>query len=145
MPKVDNRWIGYKNKKSGEFGEQLVEAALVRRGFEMVEKVNTPWVPVRRGGRIVSAFVTKKVSGDFRAIETPSGRSVLVEVKTKDSKTLPFSAFEPHQIYALDKNHRCGGISLIAWVREGQIIIIPWPRPGFYAGQSIKFSPEMAT
>ena len=138
MP-VNRHWIGFKNKKVGDFTESLVQAALNRLGFVLVEKVNTPWCPVRQGGRIVSAFVKDKVSGDFRAVEPGTGRSVLVESKASDTDTLPWSRFEPHQVIALNQHHMANGLSMIAWVRQGVVHLIEWPVPGFQHGKSLLF------
>jgi penicillin-binding protein-related factor A (putative recombinase) len=141
MVKSDPRWTGFKNKKVGEFSELLVEAALKKLGYVLVEKVNTPWVPIRRGGKIVGAFVTKKVSGDFRAVHAGDGKSVLVEVKSKDADTLPWSAFLPHQIDALNAHKAAGGLTFVAWVRKGEVHIFEWPVPGLAPGKSLLYKP----
>lgn len=144
---VDMKWVGFKNRASGEHAEILVKAALQRLGLRMVEKVNTPWKVIFRdgpGGRrtVQHAFPVEKVSGDFRAVEPSTGRSVLVESKNHDADTLPFSTFRPHQILALTQNHEAKGLSLMAWVRKGEVHLIEWPAPGFGVGKSLKFNPE---
>lgn len=140
--KSDRRWQGYKNRASGELGEKLVSLALQKMGFRMVEKVATPWRVIFKNHRPIHAFPVEKVSGDFRAIEPSTGRQVLVEVKTHDADTLPWSSFQPHQIHALQENSDCKGLSLMAWVREGVVHIIYWPAAGFGPGKSMKYAPE---
>lgn len=120
----------------GEQGQDLVEVALVARGFKMIEAVHTPWRVIRKMGRIVGAFPVKKVSGDFRAVTT-GGVSVLVEVKGRDGRNVPWSAFEDHQREALSDHAACGGISLVACVRDGEIKFYDWPVPGFGPGKSL--------
>lgn len=117
-------------------GQDVVEKALEARGFKMVESVNTPWRVIRKMGRIVGAFPLKKVSGDFRAITT-GGVSVLVEVKSRDGGSIPWSAFEEHQREALSRHSALGGISIVATVREGVVHFYDWPIVGFGPGKSI--------
>ena len=133
----DSRWIGYKNRAEGDFTQELTERELNRLGYRMVEAVNTPWKVIRNGKRIVGAFPVAKVSGDFRALEPMTGRSVLVEVKSHKGDTLPWSAFEDHQRRALEEHHVTGGISLISWVIDGKVLIWKWPVEGFGPGKSI--------
>jgi hypothetical protein len=72
------------------------------------------------------------------AIEPSTGRKVLVEVKTNENPTLQWSDFETHQIAALMTNVTCKGVSLVAWVRGGQVHLMEWPIPGFGPGKSLK-------
>ena len=101
-----------KRQRNGALAEELVYRDLIRRGFCLVEKVEVPFrVNKRTGG--VSA--RRKVSGDFRAVDPRDGRSVLVEVK-HHAETLPYSAFRPHQLVALEEHASAGGVSEVAWV-----------------------------
>jgi hypothetical protein len=139
----DRRFIGYKNRATGDFGQDIAKAHLERIGYRMVERVHTPWKVIFANGaggrrRVVAAFPMEKVSGDFRAVEPMTGRNVLVEVKTNENSSLPWSAFEDHQTRALEENHVLGGISLIAWVKGGVTMIYRWPVADFVPGKSIK-------
>lgn len=130
---------GKRNQKSGEFGEAIVRRELDRRGFRMVEKVNTPWKVLWRNGKPFHAFPMEKVSGDFIGIEPLTGRKVLVEVKAKDEGTFPYSMLEEHQARALQENHICNGVSLLALVRGMKAQIHRWPIDGFGPGKSLKW------
>lgn len=134
-----------KNKKTGELGEGFVKRELERRGFKMVERVHTPFTVIRRGDQIVGAFPKERVSGDFIAIQPLTGRKVLVEVKTKDEGTFPFSLLKDHQARALNENHICGGISLLALVRGIQTQIHEWPIEGFGPRKSLKWGTTPST
>ena len=122
----------------GKAGESLVKARLIAMGYNMVETVHTPWGLIRRGGRIVGAYPVEKVSGDFRAI-TDEGKSVLVEVKSREEGNLPWSAFEAHQREALTLHNSCNGITYIAWVRGEEIQMWRWPVDDFAEGRSLKW------
>ena len=128
-------------QRNGALAEELVQRDLIRRGFRLVEKVEVPFrVNKRTGG--VSA--RRKVSGDFRAVEPGTGRSLLVEVK-HHAERLPYAAFRPHQLVALEEHASAGGISEVAWV-DGVFVAFPilrmiaWAdlkRIGFGPGKSI--------
>lgn len=127
---------------NGEATEKLVELEMCRRGDRLVEKVE---VPFRIDTRTGHQYAKRKVSGDFRAIrsiEVPDiigvevntfgdakvfGVSVLVEVKHHDER-LPWSAFRPHQVLALDEHMIAGGITEVAWFDGRALRFIPWAR-----------------
>ena len=133
-------------QRNGARAEEAVARALANRGFQMIEKIEVPWSVDRAGKRYARA----KVSGDFRAVdplrvrlspgvEIDLGRSVLVEVKKHDMR-LPWSAFRPHQIDALKRHRDLGGLSIVAWVDRGEILLIDWDvieQKGFAPGNSI--------
>ena len=130
-------------QRNGALAEDLVYRDLIRRGFRLVEKVEVPFrVNKRTGG--VSA--RRKVSGDFRAVEPGAGRSLLVEVKNHAGH-LPYAAFRPHQLVALDEHASAGGISEVAWVDSAFaafpiLHVIAWAdlkRIGFAPGKSIEW------
>lgn len=111
-------------QRHGAVGESHIEARLVAWGFVLVEKVHTPWkVLFGKGGRIVRAFPVEKVCGDFRAVMRPSGRSVLVEVKSRESGPLSWTDFEAHQHAAMKAHSDAGGLTLIGWCRPGECLI----------------------
>lgn len=125
-----------RNRKRGKRGETLVKQELERRGLHLVEKIEVGWGIKRdRRGSIKGAWPLEKVSGDYRAI-TSRGRSVLVEVKSKEER-LPWSALRPHQREALDKHAAVGGLSLLAWVHDGEVSIMQWPVEGFVKRTSL--------
>jgi len=116
--------INRRNRKAEYNSKEAAAAQLRAMGFRMVELIQTGWRVVRdRHGRIVNAFPLEKVSGDIWAV-APGGRSVLVEVKARD-RSLRWSDFEPHQRQALDEHAALRGLSLVAWLHQGQFYVIP--------------------
>lgn len=113
-----------RRQQNGDLSEKMVELALSRRGFLLVEKVEVPFRIDRRTGQ---QFAKRKVSGDFRGVQPGSGRSLLVEAKHHDER-LSWSAFRPHQITALDVHMAAGGITEVAWIDRGSLRFIPWSR-----------------
>ena len=135
---MKGRSIQSDNRKAGNAGEAIAALELRRRGVAMVEPMPTGWGIVRgKGGRIVDAFPIAPVSGDFRGIMPVSGRSVLVEVKTRDG-SLPYSMLESHQHAALQLHHDLGGLSLVVWVHDGIVSVMRYPIAGFRFRTSIK-------
>lgn len=128
---------GRQSQKVGKNAEEAVRLALQTAGYRMIERVATPWTVTFQGGRPKAAFPTSKVSGDFRAIEPGTGRSVLVEVKCRSGR-LRWSDLRPHQRQTLDEHHRLGGISILAWVTEDEVRLLRWPVEGFGPGRSLK-------
>lgn len=138
QPNEKARMVGRANKKRGDAVERRVGRLLSDMGYVMVEKVNTPWKIIRAGGKIVDAVPERKVSGDFRGVNT-LGQSMLCEVKSRATR-LPWSAFEPHQIEALDEHAK---YSAHTWVffhdtTTDRISRFRWPVDGFGPGQSLK-------
>ena len=127
-----------RRRASGEVGQEIVRLEMRRRRFKMVEAVHTPWRVVRKMGRIVGAFPVEKVSGDFIAVGE-NGRKVLVEVKSRETGNLPWSAFEDHQVAALSENVSVGGLSIVAWVQGTTVKFYHWPIQDFGPGKSMKW------
>ena len=130
-------------QRNGALAEELVQRDLIRRGFRLVEKVEVPFRVNKRTGSISAR---RKVSGDFRAVEPGTGRSLLVEVK-HHAERLPYAAFRPHQLVALEEHASAGGISEVAWV-DGVFVAFPilrmiaWAdlkRIGFGPGSSLEW------
>lgn len=134
---MKGRSIQSDNRKAGNAGEAIAALELRRRGVEMVEPMPTGWGIIRKGNRIVSAYPLAPVSGDFRGVMPVSGRSVLVEVKTRDG-SLPYSMLESHQHAALQRHHDLGGLSLVVWVHDGIVSVMRYPIAGFRFRTSIK-------
>ncbi len=137
-----------RRQANGETTEQMVEMEMRRRGDRLVEKVE---VPFRIDPRTGHQYAKRKVSGDFRAIcpcrrrtvpggeEFDLGVSVLVEVKHHEER-LPWSAFRPHQILALDEHMMMHGITEVAWFDGVTLRFIRWERfreIGFGPGRSV--------
>lgn len=133
-----------RNARKGKAGEVAAEYALEQLGFKMIEKIGTPIIilgkPKRSGKALSGRFLFgEKVSGDRRAIEPGTGRSVLIEVKTCADK-LQFSKLRDGQPEALTKHAELGGLSLLVWVEESEhaVYVMEWPIDGFRSGTSLK-------
>lgn len=114
-------------QKHGATGEHIVAGRLRSWGFVLVEKVHTPWrVLFGRGGRVERAFPVEKVCGDFRAVAPPNGRSVLVEVKSREDGPLSWSDFQRHQHDAMVAHANAGGLSLVGWIAPGACMIFAY-------------------
>ncbi len=141
--RAHNYRASYRSKRNqavGEFSQDMVRHHLERMGFKMVERVHTPFTVIRRLGRVVGAFPKEKVSGDFIAIQPLTGRKLLCEVKSRESGVFPWSMMEDHQRRALDENHICGGISMLALWCGGKIDVRIWPVLDFGPGKSLKMT-----
>lgn len=133
-------------QKRGEDTERDVGSALRSLGYRLVEKSEVSF-GLRKGDREggQKRFARKKVSGDFRAVEDRSGRSVLVESKACDGGRLPHGKFRRHQLDALEEHHQAGALSLVAWTDGGVLRLIPWTAfrlIEFGTGTSVEFVPE---
>jgi len=130
------------SNKIGQRGEEKAKERLLELGFLMIEKVENAWKVARnKGGSISRAWPAAKVAGDFRAVEPPFGRSVLVEVKHTGSRNLRWSDFSEHQPIKLSEHSAAGGLSLVAWVvNEGAVYVMRWPidEALFRKGKSLK-------
>ena len=136
---------GHKSKSLGEVGELIARRALIDLGYAFIHRINTPWI-IKRGanGKILSAHAGNKVAGDWRAVHPASGRSILVEVKLRDSDTLAYSDLEKHQHRSLHEHHEAGGTSLIVWVHERVPYVLRYPVEGFKPRSSIKIADAVA-
>lgn len=120
------------NREAGEAGQRIVAAVLRNLGVARVEPVHTPWRLKRRGGRIVGATPMAKVEGDLRGIIPPTGRSVLVEVKSRvsDDPARPqavvwsWGDLEEHQHEALAGHAKAGGLALVGLVWPGGVAVV---------------------
>jgi hypothetical protein len=128
---------------SAKKGNQTQADALPKLAqyFALVERIESAFRIIRgQGGRILNAIPVAKVSGDFRAVIPPSGRSVLIECKWRSDKLL-FSDLEKHQHEALSNHTACGGLSLILWVNDrGFFLFDPLQFPDFRPKKSLTLS-----
>lgn len=84
-----------------------------RRGEALIQKISTPWVVVRNGKRIVSAYPEGKSTLDFRGTVKP-GISISFDCKeTKDKRGLPLSIIADHQIDYIKFALKVGEVSFI--------------------------------
>lgn len=68
------------------------------RGIALVQKISTPWVVIRRGKQIVSAYPEGKSTLDFRGTVAP-GIPISFDCKeTEDGRGLPLANIPEHQI-----------------------------------------------
>ena len=83
--------------KSFEEEVKLANAAYLERGIALVQKISTPWVVIRRGKQIVSAFPESKSTLDFRGT-VKGGTSISFDCKeSEDERGLPLKHIQPHQ------------------------------------------------
>jgi recombination protein U len=90
----DMRNIG----KGFEEEVKLANEAYLQRGIALVQKISTPWVVIRRGRQIVSAYPEGKSTLDFRGT-VAGGLSISFDCKeSEDERGLPLKHIQPHQI-----------------------------------------------
>jgi len=137
MAAMRNSQLQAQRQQNGEDAEDRVETALLQRGLKLVEKVEVGFGVTHEGRRYAKA----KVSGDYRAVEPGTGRSVLIESKAKATKDrLSWGDFREHQPVKLDEHMIAGGITEVAWTCMGSLRFIPWSefrRVGFGPGKSV--------
>ena len=103
--------------------------ALRRHGYLRIFKLNE--------ARTASGVRTRKVPGDYSAIEPKTLRSVLVEVKATESDRIVFSRLEEHQVEELNDHTAIGAPGLLVLVFKDSAHVLSWPIHGFKKGTSI--------
>ena len=84
--------------KAFEEEVKLANNTYLQRGIALVQKISTPWVVIRRGKQIVSAFPEGKSTLDFRGT-VKGGLSISFDCKeSEDERGLPLKHIQPHQI-----------------------------------------------
>lgn len=136
--------MGKRSQSLGDVGERLARIALEQMGFDMVERIHVGyklirWIDARK--RLARVAPVDRASGDFRAVVPGTGRSVLVEVKTRSQHDdrLLFSDLKQHQRAALSEHARAGGLSLLVWIAadgdwidvDRDLYVLEWPVDGF--------------
>ena len=130
---------GKRSRDIGAAGEQLTRFALQRAGLAEIERVHTPFrIHRNSAGKVENVSPMEKVSGDFRAIDPETGKSVLCEVKTRAGDRILWSDLEEHQVRALDAHAKHGAIALLSVVLSDKAILLRWPVSGFGKGKSIR-------
>jgi len=133
------------NAKKGNKTEDIAKRALEDMGLLCVESINRDWIirwgydPIKKRQKVIDAIPKKKIAGDMTAIEPSTGRFVLIEVKSKDTKTLPYSVLEDHQVQSLNAKMAAGAICLLVWVRLGEVKIYRWPIENFKPKKSLRW------
>jgi hypothetical protein len=111
---------------------------MIRKGSNRWRVVK--WLKPYRGGSPGTAKVIpegrQRFESDWRAIEPKTGRSVFVEVKSREDKLL-HSDLKEHQRALLDKHRENGGLSLVVWVSFAGVHVLEWPVEGFEEGTSL--------
>jgi hypothetical protein len=132
---------GRSSQQRGEAGELLVRAALQKIGLKQIEKIHTPWRIIRDDkGKVIDAVPLEKVEGDFVAIDPNTGKKVLVESKWRQFPRLAYGDVKIHQHRSMFDNDAYGGISILAWVRDGRVKLMRYPVLKFEPNKSIKWA-----
>jgi recombination protein U len=100
------------------------------QGRAAIHKVPTEFIPLRRGGKIVSAKVENKAGVDYMG--AAAGRALAFDAKSTQGVRIRWDAVEPHQAEFLDDHVRCGGIAfiLVGFMAMGNLVpamyVFPW-------------------
>jgi penicillin-binding protein-related factor A (putative recombinase) len=126
---MGSAWQGKVNKQRGEAAEQIAEFALRAYGIDTIHQIHTGWKVVewidrRRNVAVVVPF--KRVSGDRFARNPNTGQMILIEVKSHDADTLPYSFLKSHQHDALKESVQEGGVSLLVWVCYHDVFVLDY-------------------
>lgn len=131
---------GRKVVKQGAAGEEVARVVLEQLGLVRIQKIETGfkvvrWIDQKKNIGIVFPF--RSVAGDFTAMDI-TGRSFLIEVKTKNDKNLTWTSFAEHQIESLN-DHAQYGVSLVVFVfrLSPGYSILQWPIEGFKKGKGL--------
>jgi hypothetical protein len=127
------------NRREGDEAQEIVERFMREQGFRCVERIETGFSVIRKGRQIVGAFPKRAVSGDIKAIGSRR-KAVHVEVKHRPGDRLLWSAFEKHQIEAMENVTKAGGMAFVAWVTSlypPKLFWLLWPIPGLRKGKSL--------
>ena len=85
-----------------------------RKGIALIQKISTPWIVIRRGKQIVSAFPEGKSTLDFRGT-VKGGTSISFDCKEnkKEERGLPLRYIQEHQIKYMRQALEIGEVSFI--------------------------------
>jgi recombination protein U len=118
---------GYGNRgKAFEESIIMVNSIYKARGKALIAKVPTEWIPIRQGGKIVTAKVEQKSIVDF--IGSYQGQSIAFDAKESLSKDrIRWDEVKDHQQEFLDNHFKTGGISFIMVGFAGnRYFAVPW-------------------
>lgn len=132
-----------KNRKMANKGKGFEETIVSTNeqykdmGLALIQEISTPWVVIRKGKSIVSAFPKGKSTLDFRGTVNP-GIPISFDCKeTKDERGLPLANIQPHQIDYIRNALSVGETSFILchmteidsyYFVDGSTIINYWDR-----------------
>lgn len=93
--------------------------------FALITKVPTEFIPIRRGGQIISTKVVRKSGVDY--IGVFNGTPIAVEAKSTRQNRLSYNEVHPHQEKFLDDWVDNGGVAFVL-VSFGlkDFFLIPW-------------------
>lgn len=107
------------------------------RGICNIQKISTPWIVIRRGKEIVSAFPEEKSTLDFRGT-VRGGISVSFDTKEcEDERGLPLKYIADHQIDYIRSAIPLGEVSFVLceikprmmhYIIPGQTVVQFWDR-----------------
>lgn len=125
----NRRAIGRRSVKAGKQGEDVATMQLRLLGLQMIDVIHTGWQVVRWINRAEDTAVVvpaQRVRGDRAAIVPGTGQRVLAEVKSFDEDRFVWSRLEAHQHQSLAQNAELGGLSLVVWVRYGEVLVMEY-------------------
>jgi recombination protein U len=118
---------GYGNRgKAFEESIIMVNSMYKARGRALITKVPTEWIPIRQGGKIVTAKVENKSIVDF--LGSYNGQSIAFDAKEcLSSDRIRWAELKAHQQEFLDRHHKTGGISFVMVGFSGnRYFAVPW-------------------
>lgn len=123
----------------GEAAQNITMRLMREMGLMCVERIETGFKVISKGGKIIGARPAKKVSGDIRAIAS-NGQAVHVECKFRPNDRLIWTDFEEHQPGHLQAVTDAGGLAFVSWVTSihpPRLFWLKWPIPGFRKGKAL--------
>ena len=104
----------------------MVNQIYKARGKAIITKVPTEWIPIRQGGKIVSAKVENKSIVDF--LGSYNGQSIAFNAKESlSSDRIRWAELKAHQQDFWDRHYKTGGISFVfVNFKGGRYFAVPW-------------------
>lgn len=94
------------------------------KGIATIQKIATPWVVIRQGNRITSAFPEGASTVDYMG--DIDGESICFEAKQTQSEiSFPLRNIEPHQMEFM-RNWNGYKFFIIEWVHYNEIYRVAW-------------------
>lgn len=114
----------------GKAFEKLIERAnsqYASKGMAIVQKVPTPWIVIRKGSKIISAYPEEKSTVDFMGVA--NGKAIAFDAKsTREVTRFPLSNIEQHQMDFLKAIDQQGGRAffLIEYATKRETYVISY-------------------
>jgi recombination protein U len=104
----------------------MVNEIYKARGKAIITKVPTEWIPIRQGGKIITAKVENKSIVDF--LGSYKGQSIAFDAKEcLSSDRIRWAELKDHQQEFLDRHYKTGGISFVFVSFKGsRYFSVPW-------------------